>query len=190
MTKSFSKSDKFSKSIESSKSSSKLFFGVKIFSYLIFSIILYSVFSSVLVQAVGISVTKAVIDYKDVLKGGYAEDVLYVSTDAPYNIPISYELLGDIKDWINISPDLNSLNTTIFINNTNYQPVKISISPPIDTPIGNYTGTVRLITGTLNKPGGQYGSQMQAAFMIRVTVTVTGTQFLSCNGGGIVIKDT
>jgi len=168
----------------------KLFFGMKLFSILIIFTILYSILSSVLVQAVGISVTKAVIDYENVLKGGYAEDILYVSTDAPFDIPISYELLGDTKNWINVSPDLNSPNTTVFINNTNYQPIKIVINPPVDTPVGTYNGTVRIITGAINKPGGQYGSQLQAAFMIRVTVKVTGTEFLSCSGGGIVIKDT
>lgn len=181
MNKSSSKSNKFS---------SKLFLGIKLFSSLMLVTLLYSILSSVSVQAVGISVTKAIIDYDNVLKGGYAEDVLYVSTDALFNIPISYELLGDIKDWITISPDLNSPNITIFINNSNYQPVKIVINPPADIPVGTYNGTVRIITGTINKPGGQYGSQLQAAFMIRVTVKVTGTEFLSCSGGGIIIKDT
>jgi hypothetical protein len=164
-------------------------FEVKLSTFIIMSILCFFLFS-VSVQAVGISVTKAVVEYNNVLRGGYAEDILYVSTDAPFNIPISYELLGDISNWINISPDLNDPNITIAINNTNYQPVKIIINPPIDTPVGIYNGTVRIITGTINKPEGVYGSQLQAAFMIRVTVRVTGTEFLSCNGGGIIIKDT
>jgi hypothetical protein len=151
-------------------------------------LIVFSVFSTD-VSATGISVTKAVMDFNDVLKGGYAEDVLYVSTDAPFNVPISYELLGDIASWINVSPDLNNPNITYNINNSNYLPVRIIVSPPADTPIGTYTGTVRIITGTLNKPGGQYGSQLQAAFMVRITIKVTGTEFLSCSGGGMTIRN-
>lgn len=142
------------------------------------------------VTAVGISVTKAILNYDNVLKGGYAEDVLYVSTDAPFDIPLSYELLGDIANWTSVEPDLNSPNTTIFISNTNYQPIRVLIKPPADTPSGTYTGDVRLITGAINKPGGQYGSQLLAAFMIRVTIQVTGTEYLSCSGGGVYIKDT
>jgi len=138
---------------------------------------------------VSISVTKAVIDYNDVLKGGYAEDVLYVSTDAPFNVPISYELLGDIKDWVSVDPDLNAVNSTVYISNANYQAIRIIIQPPADTPIGNYSGTIRLITGTLNNAQGQYGSQLQAAFMIRINVRVTGTQLLSCSGAGVIIRD-
>ena len=150
-------------------------------------IILFSHVSDV--NAVSISVTKAVIDYNDVLKGGYAEDVVYVSTDAPFNVPISYELLGDIKDWVTVDPDLNAPNSTVYISNANYQTVRVIIKPPADTPIGTYSGTLRLITGTLNNGGAQYGSQLQAAFMIRISVKVTGTQFLSCSGAGVVIRD-
>jgi hypothetical protein len=142
------------------------------------------------VSAIGISVTKAVMDYKNVLRGGYAEDTLYVSTDASFDIPISYELSGDVANWITIEPDLNQPNATIFISNAKYQPVKIVLKPPADTPLGTYTGNVRILTGTLNTPGAQYGSQLQAAFMIRTSIEITGTEFLSCSGGGVNILDT
>jgi hypothetical protein len=164
-------------------------FAMKISVIVLFTL-LYSIFSSVPVQAIGISVTKAVVEYNNVLKGGYAEDVLYVSTDAPFNIPISYEILGEIQNWTSIDPDLNAPNVTIVINNSNYQPLRIIVKPPADTPVGTYTGNVRILTGTLNTIGGQYGSQLQAAFMIRITIKVTGSEFLSCSGAGVLIKDT
>jgi len=147
-------------------------------------------FSSAPVNAVGISVTKAVIEYNNLLHGGYAEDIIYVSTDAPFDIPISYELLGDVKDWITIEPDLNDPNASVVINNAKYQPIKVIIRPPTDTPLGAYTGNVRILTGALNTPGGQYGSQLQAAFMIKINIQITGTEFLSCSGGGVNILDT
>jgi len=162
---------------------------LKIFGYVILFLIILNT-SLHTVNAASISVTKAIIEYNNVLRGGYAEDVLYVSTDAPFDVPISYELLGDTKDWITISPDLNDPNTTIYISNANYQTVRIIIQPPSDTPLGVYNGYVRILTGTLNTPGGQYGSQLQAAFMIRIRIELTGTEFLSCSGGGVVLKDT
>ncbi|MGV8171259.1 MAG: hypothetical protein ACP5OA_01025 [Candidatus Woesearchaeota archaeon] len=162
---------------------------LKIFGYVILFLIIFNT-SLHTVNAASISVTKAIIEYNNVLRGGYAEDVLYVSTDAPFDVPISYELLGDTRDWITISPDLNDPNNTLYISNANYQTVRIIIQPPSDTPLGVYTGYVRILTGTLNTLGGQYGSQLQAAFMIRIRIELTGTEFLSCSGGGVVLKDT
>ncbi|HEY9701003.1 MAG TPA: hypothetical protein V6C58_01060, partial [Allocoleopsis sp.] len=141
------------------------------------------------VSAVSISVTKAYMDYNNVLQGGYAEDTIYVSTDAPFDIPLTYELSGDIASWINISPDLNNPDSIVTISNAGYQSLRIVVSPPSDIPLGKYTGTLRLITGTLNSESGQFGSQLQAAFMIKINVEVVGTQFLQCSGSGVVLQD-
>jgi len=168
-------------------SSENFSLGIFLFSaFIIISIICINVDCA---SATGISVTKAVIEYNDVLKGGYAEDVVYVSTDAPFDIPISYELLGDAKDWITVDPNLNDPNSTSYISNSHYLPIRVIVSPPADTPAGNYTATLRLITGTLNNAQGQYGSQLQAAFMIRLYLHVTGAQKMACSGGGIVVQD-
>jgi hypothetical protein len=158
--------------------------------FLIISSIIITILFSSSASAVGISVTKAVIEYNNVLRGGYAEDFLYVSTDAPFDIPLSYELLGDTAGWITVSPDLNDPDNVIYVSNTKYQPIKVIIQPPSDTPIGVYTGDLRILTGTLSTLGGQYGSQLQAAFMIRIRLEITGTEFVSCSGDSVIIRDT
>jgi hypothetical protein len=140
--------------------------------------------------AVGLSVTKASMNFDGVLKGGYAEDIVYVGTDSDFDIPLSYETIGDVGPWIQFDPDLNSSNITVFINKDSVQALKIIIQPPEDTATGNYTGGVRIITGTINRPEGPYGSQLQAAFLIRIRVEVTGEERLSCNIGGVNIRDT
>jgi hypothetical protein len=76
------------------------------------------------------------------------------------------------------------------VSNTKYQPIKVIIQPPSDTPIGVYTGDLRILTGTLSTLGGQYGSQLQAAFMIRIRLEITGTEFVSCSGDSVIIRDT
>jgi hypothetical protein len=157
---------------------------------LLFCVIFLLIVNIIFVNAVGISVTKAVLDYDNVLRGGYAEDMFYVSTDASFNVPLSYELSGDVASWVKIEPDINSANVSFFVNNSNYRYLRVIITPPSDIPVGTYAGTLRIITGTLNNPEGQYGSQLQAAFMIRMNVKITGTEFLSCNGGGVIISDT
>jgi len=145
----------------------------------------------IFVNAVGISVTKAVVDYRNVLKGGYAEDYVYVASDSEFDIPLDYEVIGDVKEWISFQPDLNFTrsNKTIFISKNQVQEIKFIVQPPADIPAGNYSGGVRLITGALNRPEAPYGSQLQAAFLIRINVEITGAEFLSCNAGGIKILD-
>lgn len=140
------------------------------------------------VSAASIAVTKAVMNYQDVLKGGYAEDYVYVSTDTEFDVPLEYEVIGDVQGWISVSPDIN--NQTVYVNRSKIQELRIIIQPPVDTPTGNYTGGVRIITGTLNNPEGPYGSQLQAAFLIRINIEVTGTERIECNIGGLNIPDT
>lgn len=141
------------------------------------------------VSAVGLSVTKAEILYDNVLRGGYAEDIVYVASDTDFDVPLEYEVLGDIADWISFDPAANDTNATLYVSRDHVQPLKIIIQPPADAASGNYTGGVRIITGTINKPEGPYGSQLQAAFLIRIRVSVTGEQMLSCNFGGLNIPD-
>ncbi|MGV8151073.1 MAG: hypothetical protein ACP5NV_05075 [Candidatus Woesearchaeota archaeon] len=159
---------------------------------LLFSLVFIFLFASITFQvsAASISVTKAVMDYKGVLRGGYAQDFVYVASDTDFDVPIEYEFVGDIKNWISVIPDYNKTNTTIFISRDKIQELVVVIQPPADTPTGNYTGGVRVITGTINRPEGPYGSQLQAAFLIRLNVEIVGDERLSCNIGGITIKDT
>jgi hypothetical protein len=140
--------------------------------------------------AVAISVNKAVMDFKGVLRGGYAEDTIYIASDTELDSPINYEAMGDIKEWISFEPDINNNNATIYVNRNHPQALKVIIQPPADLAQGNYTGSFRVITGALNSPEGPYGSQLQAAFLIRINLEIIGDQILSCAMGGIIIANT
>jgi hypothetical protein len=142
------------------------------------------------VSAAGLSINKAAIDFKNVLKGGYAEDIIYVASDTDMDVPLAYQTMGDIAGWISFDPDINKTNATIYVSRDHIQPLKIIIQPPPDIPSANYSGRVRIMTGTLNRPGGPYGSQLQAAFFIMIKVEVVGTQVLGCDMGGLSIPDT
>lgn len=147
------------------------------------------IIASQIVAAAGLSVTKAAIDYTDVLRGGYAEDFVYVASDTDFDVPLEYEVLGDIAEWISFEPAMNETNATLYVSRDHVQQLKIIIQPPSDAASGNYTGGVRILTGTINTPGGPYGSQLQAAFLIKIRISVTGEQILSCNFGGLNIPD-
>ncbi|MFH1174179.1 MAG: hypothetical protein V1725_03545 [archaeon] len=128
-------------------------------------------------HAVAIGVNKAVIDFPLVLRGGYAETPVFVTTDSAYNISLEYETMGDIASWLKVLPD----NVTLFFSVSDPQILRIAVEPPLDAANGNYTGSVRVLTGALGKPGGQYGSSVQAAFIIRVMVEIVGNEIKSCD---------
>jgi hypothetical protein len=167
----------------------------KALSIFVFSLLFGVLFISIVslstpqVMAAGLSVTKAVMEYKNVLRGGYAEDSVYIASDTDFDVPLEYEVLGDIADWISFEPAINETNSTLYVSKTHAQQLKIIIQPPIDAASGNYSGGVRIITGTINRPEGPYGSQLQAAFLIKISVSVTGEQMLSCNFGGLNVPD-
>ena len=90
------------------------------------------------VSAITIGVSPGVVNFNNVLKGGYAEHPVTISTNSPNNITVTYTILGDIKDWITInekSPFIMSLSSP--------KEIKIIVRPPKDTQNGNYQARIK-----------------------------------------------
>ncbi|MFH1649846.1 MAG: hypothetical protein ABIA93_04815 [Candidatus Woesearchaeota archaeon] len=134
-------------------------------------------------HATAIGVNKATLNFEDVLRGGYAEDRVYVSTDSDEPVQASIRVDGNLTDWITFSPD----NISISKANGNF--FKVIVQPPSDTPNGAYTTILRVGTSSISETTGQYGSAIKTGFRIRVTITVTSEQKLSCSVGGFVVLD-
>lgn len=137
------------------------------------------------VEATSIGVSKAVINYQEVLKGGYAEETFVTSTDSKENVEIQYEFLGDIAEWLSIESEDDF---QISINNP--ETIKLIVEPPNTVPNGVYEGVLRITTGQLTRAEGQFGSIIKSAFRIKVTVVITGRETQACSVGGIKISDT
>lgn len=136
-------------------------------------------------SAVVIGVNTGTLTYTNVLRGGYAEAEAVISTDSPTPVPIVLEPYGDIKDWIRYEIDEEPTTSS-----NKPLKVRIIVEPPLDTPNGEYTGNVRILTGelfTVTNRQGTMGSQVKAALSIRIKVTVTGTQITACQAAGFKI---
>ncbi len=135
--------------------------------------------------SVGLGVSPASLTFDNVLKGGYAQNGVYISTFASDNNTITFEKEGQIKDWIII--ENNITNVTIGMNSPRY--VKIMIEPPSDTANGNYSGDIIIRNEDVANPDTGIGSAVKAQFMMKIYVSVTGDQIKACSGGGLTISD-
>jgi hypothetical protein len=127
-----------------------------------------------LISATVIGVSPANLTFLNVMRGGYAQNNLIVSSDSqdPTNVTVSST--GNISSWLNFSKIItltpNSPYTLTF-----------SVNPPNDIPNGNYTGFLILETA----PSGG-GIAEHAVGIIRstldvyITVQVTDVQVVQC----------
>ena len=136
--------------------------------------------------AVSIGVSPAKLDYDNVLKGGFAQKTLLVSTDSPDELSINLERGGEIADWI----EFGSLGENIeefAITSNNPHILQVRILPPEDLANGNYTGTIRVVTGTLEGVDTGKGSNVKAAFLVNLRVEIVGEEIVDCIAGGMRI---
>lgn len=154
--------------------------------FLVFGILLLAIFASVnSAEAALLGVNKVRLDYFDVLRGGYAEDSIVVSSGAPQDVQITLDARGEIADWLRFESE----ETPIIINDQSPQRIKIIAEPPSDTQVGEYEGKIVVTTGPLGEVEGNVGAAVIVAFEIQVRITVTDTQILSCAAGGFSIGD-
>lgn len=137
------------------------------------------------VYSVGLGVSPAKLSYNNVLRGGYAQNELYISTDTEGNLTMFFEKNGEISEWITIEDNM----TSIVVSRNSPKKVKIILMPPSDTASGTYTGGVRVITDRLVNPMTGIGSSVKAAFLVTIDATITGDEIKSCSGGGIYVSD-
>jgi hypothetical protein len=138
------------------------------------------------VNAASIGVNKAVINFDNVLKDGYAQEVIVVSTSFPTDIGLDYEFDGDIAEWMRIEPS----NETIVMNSNRPAFITVIVEPPADAQIRDYNGRLLLSTGDITNITGQMGAAVRVAFEVRINVRLTGTQIVDCVVGGLDITDT
>ncbi len=140
---------------------------------------------SINVNAIGLGVSPSQLVFSNVLKGGYSQNNVYLSTDTTQNLSMFFEVDGDIKNWLRVENNLSYVT----VSRNSPRLIKVIIEPPLDTANGNYSGALRIITDKLVDPETGIGSSVKAAFMVNIAVEVTGTEIRQCSGGGISVSD-
>lgn len=136
-------------------------------------------------EATVIGANKAVVEFKNVLKNGYAQELVTLTTDTDFNLSVNYETEGDVADWIRFEP----VTSPFFISKDNPYTIAMIIEPPGNVRNDQYTGSVRFITGSLAGPEGQFGTAVRAAINIRIGAEITGQEIISCQASAFRIDD-
>lgn len=147
--------------------------------------VIFLVFSSTLAQAVVIGANKGAVDFRNVLKNGYAKELVTFTTDTDFDLSVDYKIEGEIADWVTIEPADNPFYTS----KGNPYVLGIVIQPPGDVQIDQYKGSIRFITGALGGPDAQFGTSVRTAININLGVQVTGQEILACRLNEITMED-
>jgi hypothetical protein len=135
--------------------------------------------------AASIGASPASISYGNVLRNGYAESQLIVSTGAPELVYGHFEVSGDVEGWISFRPNTTDFNVTMNKPTT----VAVIVTPPADVPLGTYSGSLTISGDTIGDISGRAGSVIRTSIILPVTVSLTGTQQRGCTAGAFDFED-
>ena len=141
--------------------------------------------NSHMAKATVIGANKAIINYKNVLKNGYAQELVTLTTDTDFNLSVTYEIEGEIAEWVRIDPP----NQPFFISRNRSNTLAVIVEPPEDAKNQVYQGSIKFLTGALAGPEGQFGTTVRAAINIRLGVEIVGQEIVSCRAGGFQLED-
>ncbi len=134
-----------------------------------------SLFEIISSQAI-IGVSPAELYYNDVLRGGYSERTIVVLANSAEPVDIEVEGLGVLKNWFNFTKSFT-------IDGGQSHQLLVSVTPPIGTPNGNYTGFVRvnMISRGQTGDGGNAVGIVRGALDVYVIVEVTDVEVRKCS---------
>ncbi|PIN90990.1 hypothetical protein COU60_00015 [Candidatus Pacearchaeota archaeon CG10_big_fil_rev_8_21_14_0_10_34_76] len=148
---------------------------MKIIFWLAIVVIALTSISFVSAQVI-IGVSPGNVNFKDVLRGGYAERQLSVTADSTESVLVGLEAGGEIADWLNFS------DVEFRVSRSNPGKPVIYLTPPSDMPNGNYTGYIRVKTSEINGENseGHAVGNIIAVLDVAISVEIVDTEIFSC----------
>jgi len=149
----------------------------------IFIFINVFILMSGIVSAANIGISPASINFKQVLRGGYAEDGIVISVDTTKPIWVETKPRGEIASWLNFSV----VNFTV--SKDKLYSLKISVSPPVDMPNGNYTGFLRLTTSGFGEGAeGHAVGIVKSTLDLAINVEITDIETIECDSSNFRVQ--
>ena len=135
--------------------------------------------------AVSIGISPAELYFDNVLKGGYAEGEVAVSTssETPVNFVIAAK--GSIKDWIDFEPSEN-----LTFSKNDMRRITVIVKPPENVANGVYTGTIIASTEPTQLDGEGVGVGVTAGTTSDVSIRITGEEIKKASVQSIKVSDT
>ncbi len=137
-----------------------------------------------LVSAANVGVSPANINFKNVLRSGYAERPITVTIDSELATEIEIETYGNTSDWINFSSE------SLSVSKGNPLQIIVSANPPSDVPNGNYEGFLRIKSSKLGS--GQEGHATGIVIPtldVHVVTQITDQEILDCQASSFKISN-
>ncbi len=146
-------------------------------------IMILMLFSAYIVSAASIGVSPGTVHFKDVLRGGYSEQVVTITAASEESITANVSARGEIKDWLTFSEN------TFEVSKDKPSRLKIIAKPPVDMKNGDYEGIVRIVMQGFGKlPEGSMASVVKAAVDVKVIVTVTDQEITGCRARNFLVR--
>ncbi len=133
--------------------------------------------------SIGVSPGNAIFD--NMLKGGYAEAIVTVSTNSIDPVVTSLEVDGEILDWLTLEPD----NETFTMSSAEPYLLKLIIQPPPDARSDYYTGSIEFITEMFGDVTGRAGGFVRAGVKLIIETIVSDEEIIACRAGGFDFED-
>ena len=137
------------------------------------------------VSAVSIGISPAELSFENVLKGGYAESAVSVSTSSETPLNFTVSTAGAVKDWIEFEPSQN-----LTISRDGMKRVSVIVRPPADVANGIYTGSILVSTTSARSGGTGAGAGVTTGTTSDVTVKITGDEIKKASVQNVEAKDT
>jgi len=136
--------------------------------------------------ATTIGISPGTMTFSKVLKGGYAEQYVQVTTNFPRNLSGHVNIIGDVAAWIQIEGNYTLFNFSA----KNPLIAKIIVTPPEDAKAGNYTATIEFVTDRITSVSGGAGSAVKASAATILKIEVVGEELIACTIGAYSIYST
>lgn len=133
------------------------------------------------VSASVVGASPSIIRLERMLKGGYAESKITITTSFENPIGAGFSKEGDVANWITFTHDNDFFN----VSKSDSYSTGLIIEPPLDTPTGNYTGTIKITTNELGRVNQGAGSSILAQVAILLYIEVIGEEVVECRAGAI-----
>jgi hypothetical protein len=132
-----------------------------------------------------IGVSPSILHFNRMLKDGFAESNIVVTTSTEYPIWAKITTEGEIKDWITLGSDKTRFN----FSSSNPFSTTVVMKPPKDAKSGNYSGIIKMTTEEQAAVTSGAGSSVIAQISLLIYVEIIGDEIISCRAGAISTND-
>ncbi len=136
-------------------------------------------------SAVSIGAGPSTIDFGKLVRGGYAEEEVTVSTSGDEDLTCTVEFLGGLKDWLSVD-----VGDSFELPANSRVRLKAVVQPPLDAGNGVYEGAIYIKAGPTSSAEGGTGMVVGAGTRISVKAEITGEESVSIIVRNLRVSDT